>query len=303
MNFKKIFQSRIFLVVFTILCFGFIIGQTIRSPEFQKINTFEVKSFDNGIVKAEVNLGIFNSNWFSIKGKELEFKMLYKDRLIAIGSAPVSINLRKRSLSSVPIDLEVYPDSLQSDLKDILLKDSILVDVDITGKFTFLGVQANRVIPTWLKTDDLIEAMVLRAMSSDGLKLDSIKLINASIKSSTFSLSFDFKNALNLTIELKTMNFSIYSEKTKENKVAEAKFQVNKEIPYNTSENIQGDVKLDNLKSVLSSLSKVLSGKLDYYLDGYALIALKGREIKIPIFQHFILDPSSKKIIIIKDND
>ena len=61
---KKIIKSKIFIAFITVFCIGFIIAQTVSYPEFKKINSFEIHSFDNGVFKASVNVGIYNSNWF-----------------------------------------------------------------------------------------------------------------------------------------------------------------------------------------------------------------------------------------------
>lgn len=297
---KKILKSNVFIAFVTVLCVGFIFAQTISYPEFKKINSFEIHSFDNGVFKASVNVGIYNSNWFSIKGKEIEFKMMYKDRLIAVGTSNESVNFKRKSLSGLPVELDFYPDSLQNDLKEILLMDSILIDIELTGKFTFLGIRSHKVLPTWLKTDDLVNTLVAQSMEGDGLKMKSVKLINAGIQKSTFKVAFDFKNTLNLPLELKTMHYAIYADKTKQNRVAVWDFTVNKVIESTYTEPIEGNVEVDNLTSALAGFSKVIKGKLDYFLDGYALIALKGREIKIPIKQHFLVEPLTQKITIIK---
>jgi LEA14-like dessication related protein len=300
---KKIIKSKIFIVFITIFCVGFILAQTISYPEFKKINSFEIHSFDDGVFKASVNVGIYNSNWFSINGKEIEFKMLYKNRLIAVGSSNESITFQRKALSGLPVELNFYPDSMQNELKEILLVDSILIDIELTGKFTFLGIRTHKVLPTWLKTDDLVNSLVAQSMEGDGLKMKSVKLITAGIQKSTFKVAFDFKNTLSLPLELKTMQYTIYADKSQQNPVADWDFEINKEIASNASEPIQGDVDVDNLTSALSGFTKVLKGKLDYYLDGYALVALKGREIKIPIKQHFLLEPLTQKITIIKEHE
>jgi len=274
-------------------------AQTITYPEFKKINSFEIHSFENGIFKASVNLDIYNSNWFSINGKEIEFKMFYKNRLISTGATKESVTFRRKALSPLPLELDFFPDSLNNDLKEILLFDSILVDIDLIGKFTFLGIRSHKILPTWLKTQDLVNALVAKAMEGDGLKVKTIKLIKVEIKQSTFNVAFDFKNTLNIPLELKTMHYMIYADAAKKNRVANWDFQINKEIASNETEPISGEVVVDNLASALSGFGKILTGKLDYYLDGYALIALKGREIKIPIKQHFSVDPITQKITII----
>jgi hypothetical protein len=97
------------------------------------------------------------------------------------------------------------------------------------------------------------------------------------------------------------MSYQIYDDNSKQNQVADWQFEINKEIAYNVSEPIQGEVVVDNVSSALIGFTKVLNGKLDYFLDGYALIAIKGRDIKIPIKQKFRVEPFSRKITILKD--
>ena len=99
------------------------------------------------------------------------------------------------------------------------------------------------------------------------------------------------------------MHYTIYADQSNQNRVADWDFEINKEIASNAIEPIMGDVQVDNLTSALAGFTKVLKGKLDYYLNGYALIALKGREIKIPIKQHFLVDPLTQKITIIKGHE
>ena len=301
MHFKKIIKSKVFIVFITIFSVGFILAQTISYPEFKKINSFDIQSFDNCIFKASVDVGIYNPNWFSINCKEIEFKMFYKERLIAVGTTNESVSFQRKAISGLPVEMDFYPDSMKNDLRNILLMDSILVNIDLTGKFTFLGIRSHKVMPTMLKTDNLVTTLVTQSLEGEGLKTKSVKLLKASLKESTFNVSFDFSNSLNLPLELKNMQYEIFADEAKQISVANWNFEINKEIPYNSTEQIQGDVVVDNLSSALSGFKKVLKGKLDYYLEGYALIALKGREIKIPVKQHFLVDPLTQKITILKD--
>ena len=301
MHFKKIIKSKLFIVFITVFCVGFIIAQTISYPEFKKINSFDINSFENGVFKASVNVGIYNSNWFSINGKEIEFKMVYKDHIIAVGTSNESVTFHRKSLSDFPVEMDFYPDSMKNDLRDILLSDSILINIDLLGKFTFFGIRSHTVIPTWLKTKEFVNTLVTQSMDEEGLKMNSVKLVKASLKETTFNVAFEFKNTLNLPLELKNMNYQIYDDVSKQKQVADWRFEINKEIAYNVSEPIQGEVVVDNVSSALIGFTKVLNGKLDYFLDGYALVAIKGREIKIPIKQKFRVEPFSRKITILKD--
>jgi LEA14-like dessication related protein len=303
MRFAKILKSKIFIVFGTVFCVGLLLAQTIRIPEFKQVNSFELQSFENDVIQASANIGIQNQNWFSINGKKIEFYMFYNERVIAKGTSFESVKFNRKSISNFPIELKFYPDSLKNELKEILYRDSIETKIILSGKFTFWGIHIQKELKIWLKTEELVNTLVVKSMEGEGLKLKSVQLNKLELKQSSFDISFDFKNTINIPLELKHMNYSVYAEKLKQINVAEWESKINKVIAPNQTESIIGNVVINNISSALTGLTKVLKGKLDYFLDGYALIALKGREIKIPIKQHFLLEPLSQKITIIKDNE
>jgi LEA14-like dessication related protein len=303
MRFAKILKSKIFIVFSTVFCVGLLLAQTIRIPEFKQVNSFELQSFENDVIQASANIGIQNQNWFSINGKKIEFCMFYNERVIAKGTSFESVKFNRKSISNFPIELKFYPDSLKNELKEILYRDSIETKIILSGKFTFLGIHIQKELKIWLKTEELVNTLVVKSMEGEGLKLKSVQLNKLELKQSSFDISFDFKNTINIPLELKNMNYSVYAEKLKQINVAEWESKINRAIAPNQTESINGNVVINNISSALTGLTKVLKGKLDYYLDGYALIALKGREIKIPIKQHFLLEPLSQKITVIKDNE
>ena len=221
--------------------------------------------------------------------------------MISVGKSNESHSFQRKSFTDLPVEIDFYPDSMKNDLRDILLKDSIVVIIDLTGKFTFLGIRTHKVMPTLLKTDNLVNSLVTQSLGGDGFKTRSIKLVKGSIKETTFNVAFDFKNSLNLPLELKNMQYEIFADEAKQIRVANLNFDINKHLAQNSTELIQSDVVVDNLSSAISGIKKVFKGKLDYYLEGYALISLEGREIKIPVKQHFLVDPLTQKNTILKD--
>ncbi len=300
---KKILKSKIFIVAITIFCVGIVIAQTIQYPEFKKINSFEVQSFEQGVFKAAINVGIYNPNWFSIRGKEILFKMSYKNHIIAIGKSDEHVFFKRKADASLLVDLNFYPDSMNNDLRTILLNDSILIETELSGKFTLFGINTSKQLSTWLKTDDILNTLVSHSMEGDGLKLNKVNFISSDVQSTKFSLDFEIKNSLSLAFEIKNMKFDLFADQEQKNRVAHCDFNVNKVLQVNQSQDILGEVEVDNLATALSGITKVLKGKFDYYLDGYALISLKGREIQVPIRQHLLVDPLARKVTIIRGNE
>ena len=70
-------------------------------------------------------------------GRAIEFKMRYNKSIIAIGTSSESIDFHRKSNLDLPVELNFFPDSLKNDLKEIFYKDSILIEIDFSGKFTF----------------------------------------------------------------------------------------------------------------------------------------------------------------------
>ncbi len=101
-------------------------------------------------------------------------------------------------------------------------------------------------------------------------------------------------------ILLKEIRCGIYSDKILKSKVSNCDFKVEKLLKKNQSELIEGAVNVNNITSALSGLSKVLNGSLDY-MNGHALVSIDGREIKIPLRQHFKVNLLTQEIVILTD--
>ena len=292
-------KSKWFIVVATIIIVVFIIAQTISIPVFSGIKKFEVLDFSNGKMKAKTILKIQNDNWFSFAGENLQFNMFYKNHMIARGKSEPAFHLTKNAENLVEVSADFFADSLLNDLKTILYQDSILLKVEVQGEFTFLKLNHSSTMETWINTKDMMDASISNSMGEDGLHVESIKLKELSIPTTVFDISFNYKNKLPFDILLEEIRGGIYADKELKTEVSIWAFPAKKLLKKNESVLIEGALSIDNLTSALSGFSKVLDGSLDYYLNGDALISIDGREIKIPLRQHFKLNIKTRKIEII----
>ena len=297
----KWLKSGWFLVCSTIFIVGFLTSQTILKPKFSGISKFEIIDFSNGKLKANASLKINNDNWFSYSGKGIQFKMFYKDHLVSEGKNDEKFRFEKKSQSLLDIQTDFYADSLFNDLKTILFNDSIKMKVVVSGKFSFLKIQTSRTLDVWINTKQMVDVLMSNMLGGKGLKLDKIKLEKINIANSIFNIGFKFQNNLPFDILLKEIECDVYTDKSLKNKVSNSSFMVNKMIPKNTIEMIEGDLIVNNLTSFLSGISKVLKGSLDYFLNGYAVIEVDSREIKIPVNKSFKVNPLTQEVVIIND--
>ena len=297
----KWLKSSWFLVCSTIFIVGFLTSQTILKPKFSGISKFEIIDFSNGKLKANTSLKIQNDNWFSYSGKGIQFKMFYKDHLVSEGKNDETFLFEKKSESILEIQTDFYADSLFNDLKTILFSDSIQMKVVVSGKFSFLKIQTSRTLDVWINTKQMVDILMSNMLGDKGLKLDKINLEKITLANSLFNIGFKFQNNLPFDILLKEMKCDVYTDKSLKNKVSNSSFMVNKMIPKNTIEMIEGDLIVNNVTSFLSGISKVLKGSLDYFLNGYAVIEIDSREIKIPVTKSFKVNPLTQEVVIIND--
>ncbi len=130
---RRILLSKPAIVIYTVMVMMVIFVMSIEYPEFKKINSFEIESYKNDAFKARVNVGVYNGNWFSIDGENIAFSMFYKGRLVADGQVNDPITFQRNDVTSLPMELDFYPDSMGHELKEILYADSIPVNIVLTG--------------------------------------------------------------------------------------------------------------------------------------------------------------------------
>jgi hypothetical protein len=97
---------------------------------------------------------------------------------------------------------------------------------------------------------------------------------------------------------LEKIDFSIYADSQDNKSVSDWSFVVNEVIQSGNSKQIEGQVKVDNVKSAISGIIKVFSGSLTYYMHGNASVKIDNRSLMIPINQSFEIDLKTREIII-----
>lgn len=298
MSIKQKFLSKYTLVLVLVLLFGVILSQTIRYPEYSNVKEFKILGVENGTVLASALIEVANPNWFSYSGRDLHCEMYYKDRLIAIGESDENFRFRKKSTSTIQMSTSFFMDSLKDELRTFLFKDSIEIELRISGRFSFLRIPVKKSMRSKICLSDLTKALFTSMMGKEGFKLTKMQLKELSPLSSSFDVGFKFTNRTNMELTLEKVDFSIYADSQDNKSVSDWSFVVNEVIQSGNSKQIEGQVKVDNVKSAISGIIKVFSGSLTYYMNGNASVKIDNRLLLIPINQSFEIDLKTREIII-----
>jgi LEA14-like dessication related protein len=295
----KLLKSKYFIAGLTIFLVGFIVAQTVRLPKFNSVENFTIHSFSGGVMMSDAVFKVENPNWFSYNGKDLKCLVFFQGKQIATGERPDKFNLRRKTISDLSMRMTFYADSLENKLRDILMQDSISLDITISGKF-FLGIRKSEEMHVTIPTKELVNSLVGDLMGDDGIGLERIRLKEVGLEQSTFDVAFNFSNKLPFDLLLQRMTIQVYHDKSHSLKLATWNFDVAKQIRSGQSELISGESVVKNKESVVTGIIKVVTGELDYYLSGHASLSVDGREIRIPVEQHIRVFPLSKKVIVVE---
>lgn len=292
---------KIIIMTLIVVLLSFIGFSSLEKPTLSEIKSLKINSYQSGAFTGDAEIGIENKNWYQITCKKLSFKLNYQGHTFAIGSLINPTILKKKSVSIMPIEFTFYLDSLKGDLKEFLMQDSIKVTNKIDGKFSVLGISINETQEIWIKPNDIINQTLRTNFEKNEKRENDINIKAITPQKTTVEIKLNLPNEFPVDINLKKLTVGFYADKECKTKVADWTNEENKIIPKNSVANIIGLVEFDNMQSGLTGIAKVLSGELDYYFKGYTLIELDSREIMIPLFQHFLVNPFNRKVTILKD--
>lgn len=289
------------IVMLSLILLSFIGFNTIETPTLSGIKALKINTYQSGVFGGDAEIEIENKNWFQITCKKISFQLDYKGHVFATGNLVNPVVLEKKSVSLMPIAFTFYLDSLNGDLKEFLMQDSIKVTNTINGKFSILSISINETQDIWIKPNDIINETLRSNFEKKETGINDINIKAITPQKTSVEIKLNFPNEFPVDINLNKLSAGFYSDKECKNKVGDWINDEKKIIPKDSIANFNGLVEFDNLQSGLSGIAKILSGSLDYYFKGYTLIELDKREIMVPLFQHFLINPLNRKVTILKN--
>lgn len=283
-----------------LFCCSLVSCHAITIPVIKRIDSLKLESIDNGQANLIMTLTIENSNSFSISGKDLSFKILYKEVSIGSGFCPMEFELKSKSVSRLEANMILYIDSIPENFRMGLFEmDSISLNVHLSyqGKF---GLKQQKESEVKLSMVMIQDAVIQSYLPTSGIKLDGLTLTSSSTTQSVFSGNCTFLNTLPANITILQSDINIYSDLNKTSKVGKLKMIDSISIITGQANNIPCSIYVDNFKAMSIGLGKMMNGSLDFYAIGPVQIEMLGKAYKIPVSVHFSYNPMTSKITILE---
>lgn len=270
------------------------------SPSLVSIDSLKISDYKNGILSGHLKMTFLNESIMRGKIRDLEYTVYYDGTKIAKGNSANDILLKSKKNQSFEGDFELELTALENELENLLLNDSIKLEVSVSGRYGLFRIPFKKNLDQWINSTELSSSICSSMLSEEGMKLDSVKLESFSVNKSVFKVNTSFKNTLPVNIAVKSYSFQIFSEK--EHKTRVGRFSDAKEITLAEGEekSLEATVHCNNIKAGLSGITKVFSGTLDYYVKGIIKVKFADYLINVPLESRFDFNPRTKEITVIK---
>ncbi len=289
-------------VVFYLISFHILSSCNARTlPRIVSIDTIKLINDENNVLSIESTISIENTNRIDIAGKDLNFNVFFQNCKLGTGICDEKFNLNSRAVTHIPINFQIFLDSIPEDLRMKLFEmDSIPLSIQISfqGK---LGIHHSKESEFYLKISDLQSALISSYLSNSGFDLKDLKVESTNMNTTKFSCFLTFENKLPLSLMVKKSEVYIYNLRKGGIRVGDVDIAENLNMEKDSTANIPAKMNVDNLKAASSAFGKVLSGTLDYFAIGNVLVTIHELDFKIPIDIHFIYYPLSGKVKILEE--
>jgi len=298
----KMQRLQALIILQCVLCIIPASCQLVKIPVCERIDSFHIDSFKEGKLIAHSIVSIKNENWFSFTGDSLEMEVFKNHALIGKGIGTKEIEFERNSSVELPMNVELYADSLKEDLTKILHQDSMDVQVIISGRFSRLGILKTAEITTRIPVKPLVNSILSQSLSSDGMKIEKLRVVKSNVNTTTMGFDIEYNNQLPFDMTLKKLDFSFFADNKFVSEIGRWNKEVDVKVEQKNATKISGEVVLDNIKAGQSGLLKLMtSGStwVDYYMKGIAYVDVDSYSIEVPAIIHFEMDILSNSIRII----
>ncbi|MBM3431831.1 MAG: LEA type 2 family protein [Bacteroidetes bacterium] len=290
----KILISSLFLAGVLYTCGG------IKVPEVTGIELTGMDSFADGKFYGQGIVTIKNNNSIQIASKNVEFDLFYRNKQVSSGETQENFVLKGKQATRVPVRFAIMVDSLLEYANEILGKDTVEFNSKVTGNFTALSFKISHKQVIKLPTKTLISGLVGQ-LAQEGVKISNPGVEKFTLQKTTLTFDLNVKNTLPFDLVITECHFDVLNKEDATNSSGEWELTDVVTIPPDTDTLINSKAVVNNFQAATDILGNVMKRKLDFYIDGYAMIDYKGSSIKIPLKQHLVFNPLTGEIRVQED--
>ncbi|MBN2664471.1 MAG: LEA type 2 family protein [Bacteroidales bacterium] len=270
---------------FLLIFFSVVLMGCSQEPYFEKINSFELHSSNDTSITFVANFNVFNPNNFDITLNRFEYSVFYDSALIATGFSDENSLLQKNSSNSLNTIININFQNLLPHIQTISSSDSTVLVIELEAVVTKFRKNVKRKFTIVLNSSEILTNFLSDDYFSETYKIQSASLKNVTMQTSTFEVLIAFTNNLPINYFVKNINFDIFDDQSKANKVGTSSKEYDIQIQKDSTLIIPIEVTLNNVNMAFSMFGKLMSGNFSYYIDGNVGLLISGNELQLPLKQ------------------
>lgn len=280
---KKFLPILLISLFVLLIAVGFLL-MSMNTPAVNRIKNVSYNKPVSGILTVSSEIELESDNWFPTHAYDLSFTISYNDHII--GKSKTIPNKRiKTGVFSMPVSIDYFLDSIQTYLKNDILKDSIQATVELKGKITFMGLGSSNSFMVWLPTKPMNDAIFVQMALKNKFVLDKIEVVESNLLRTKLRADFNLTNESILDFNVESISCDLYLDSTQQKSIAKWSNSDNHLIKAGSAKVINGFFEVDNLSAAYNSADKVMNGNVDLLLSGKVVLNKNGDNFEIPLIQ------------------
>jgi len=261
----------------------------VKEPKFEKVNNFEIKNYNSGIIEALMNISIRNENAVGLKVDTFDYKLIYSETEIAKGVSTESFDLKANDISAVKLNIDVNVTSLKPFFSDFLNRDSVQLYVKLRGRASKIKLPFFYSFTTYINSKQLFDKLIPTESLKNIFSITGIKVKSVTMAHTNIETSILFHNPFPLDYTIKALQFDVLDASNTENKVAEIQQNIQKSVKADDNAQLVVDFSVNNGNMASSVFSQIFGEqhKPNYLFSGKVKIAFKTMEFEVPVNYKF----------------
>jgi len=274
---KKI-EINFIITILTIL----LLNSCAKSPEFVGIKDLKIVSQTDTSIVSTLFINVKNSNNFDIQTNSLDYVAFINNVQVGQGRSLEEFTMKKNEITGFENQIEFNIFKIISVYDFILLKDSFPLDMELSANFSKISIPVSKKFTVYLKPKEIIGKLFNADLFKKSFTISKFELKSINLKTTDLTIKAKFENNFPIDFSLQKINLEIYTDDKLTNKVGSSNLKNAVVLTQNKSQDIDIDAQIDNSLASSNLMSKLMSGKLKFYLKGELELTIKDQKYNIP---------------------
>ena len=282
--------------IFLILLF-LVACSTIKEPKLVSVEKIQLdldtkSEFENEFSVISI-MKIYNPNWFTIKSKEVNFKVYIDTFFVGKANIIGDINIKKRDTANVKICLKFQKNFLESKIN---FKDTIRFSLLSSANIPYFPKKYFFDFDYNVKLSDFINNITDGLVNEGNIKIKDVKITNISLKNIQFNLLFNIQNNLKIDYVLNKLDVDIYDSKLFTKIIGNSSLNEPMNINANSVNEFSSIVNVNSFKLGTSLINSVMNKQHNLFINVNAIVSYKNILVPFTIRKEVEYNPLTLEI-------